>query len=131
MVTRLGVQLMNHQTPGNIINICSMLGHQIYPMPTVHAYQVTKFGVKALTEAVRSELKSLGSKIRCGQLSPTGVATNILNDLGIMKEKSAIDDMEKNFPVPVLQVSDVYSAVKFMISTDSRCQLNEMLLDTV
>ena len=54
MVTRLGAQLMNHESSGNIINICSLLGHKIYPIPTVHPYQIAKFGVRALTEATRS-----------------------------------------------------------------------------
>lgn len=48
---------------GHIIHINSINGHYICDMPN-HMYYASKYGVTALTEALRRELVKLGSKIR-------------------------------------------------------------------
>lgn len=47
---------------GHIIHINSILGHKV--IPGGNLYNASKFAVTALTESLRHELNSLGSKIR-------------------------------------------------------------------
>jgi len=62
---------------GHILNISSMSGHRV--PPTGGFYASTKFAVRAVTEALRSELKSLGNKTRVSSLSPGFVDTPLLD----------------------------------------------------
>ena len=54
----------------------SMSGHRV--PPTGGFYAPTKFAVRAVTDALRSELKSVGSKIQIGSVSPGFVDTPML-----------------------------------------------------
>lgn len=62
---------------GHILNISSMSGHRV--PPTGGFYASTKFAVRAITEALRSELKGLGNKTRVSSLSPGFVDTPLLD----------------------------------------------------
>ena len=66
---------MNHKKCGNIINMNSLFGHQVPSMQNAHLYSATKFAVKALTEGVRQELRTIKSAIRANQVSPGFVDT--------------------------------------------------------
>lgn len=61
---------------GRIVNVCSMSGHRV--PPTGGFYAPTKFAVKAVTDALRSELKSIDSPIQVGSVSPGFVDTPML-----------------------------------------------------
>ena len=61
---------------GRIVNVSSMSGHRV--PPTGGFYAPTKFAVRAVTDALRSELKSVGSKIQVGSVSPGFVDTPML-----------------------------------------------------
>jgi len=61
---------------GRIVNVSSMSGHRV--PPSGGFYAPTKFAVRAVTDALRSELKSVGSKIQIGSVSPGFVDTPML-----------------------------------------------------
>lgn len=49
---------------GHIININSVAGHKVPPIPFQNIYPASKFAVTALTETLRLDLVALGSKIK-------------------------------------------------------------------
>lgn len=65
------------ETGGHILNLSSMSGHRV--PPTGGFYASTKFAVRAISEALRSELKSSGNKTRISCLSPGFVDTPLLD----------------------------------------------------
>jgi NAD(P)-dependent dehydrogenase (short-subunit alcohol dehydrogenase family) len=65
--------LMLDQREGCIVNISSIFGLLGYP--TQSAYNISKFGVRGLTECLWSELKDSGVRAVC--VHPGGIRTNI------------------------------------------------------
>lgn len=61
---------------GRIVNVSSMSGHRV--PPSGGFYAPTKFAVRAVSDALRSELKAAGSKIQVGSVSPGFVDTPML-----------------------------------------------------
>jgi len=61
---------------GRIVNVSSMSGHRV--PPSGGFYAPTKFAVRAITDALRSELKSIDSPIQVGSVSPGFVDTPML-----------------------------------------------------
>ncbi|RXG51522.1 Dehydrogenase/reductase SDR family member 11 [Armadillidium vulgare] len=66
---------------GHIINISSILAHQIFPVPQLHFYTGTKFAVRALSEGLRQELQAINSNIKVTTVSPGIVKTEILRNI--------------------------------------------------
>ena len=64
-------------TGGHILNLSSMSGHRV--PPTGGFYASTKFAVRAISEALRAELKTSGNKTRISSLSPGFVDTPLLD----------------------------------------------------
>lgn len=65
IATREAVKIMKkHDISGHVIHINSVLGHYAYDIPNANVYIASKFAVTALTETLRQELNSVGSKIR-------------------------------------------------------------------
>ena len=62
---------------GQILNISSMSGHRV--PPTGGFYAATKFAVRAVSEALRAELKTSCSSVRVSTLSPGFVDTPLLD----------------------------------------------------
>ncbi|WP_442542673.1 SDR family NAD(P)-dependent oxidoreductase [Arthrobacter sp. KN11-1C] len=71
--------LQGNESGGHIVNTASMASFS--PLPGLGAYAVTKFGVAALTEVLRAELKDEGSKVSATLLAPGTVHTNIKESL--------------------------------------------------
>lgn len=61
------------QREGRIVNISSVFG--LVGFPTQGAYNISKFGVRGLTECLWSELKGTG--VSAGCVHPGGIRTNI------------------------------------------------------
>lgn len=71
--------LKGNESGGHIVNTASMASFS--PIPGLGAYAVTKFGVAALTEVLRAELKEEDSKVSATLLAPGTVHTNIKESL--------------------------------------------------
>lgn len=76
LCSRLALPLFP-ETGGQILNLSSMSGHRV--PPTGGFYAGTKFAVRAVSEALRSELKSSGNRTRVSCLSPGFVDTPLLD----------------------------------------------------
>jgi NADP-dependent 3-hydroxy acid dehydrogenase YdfG len=68
---------MKEQKAGHIINVSSVYGHKVAPGAAV--YCATKFGVRALSEGLRQEVKPYN--IRTTVISPGAVATELLDHI--------------------------------------------------
>lgn len=65
--------MISRNTAGVVINIGSLSGHRVPPTAkpgTNGMYCASKHAVRAMTEALRQELRSLDSRIRVCQISP-------------------------------------------------------------
>lgn len=49
---------------GHIVNLNSIAGHKVPPLPCQNVYPASKFAVTALTETLRLDLVATGSKIK-------------------------------------------------------------------
>jgi NADP-dependent 3-hydroxy acid dehydrogenase YdfG len=76
LCSRLALSLFP-ESGGHILNLSSMSGHRV--PPTGGFYASTKFAVRAVSEALRSELKSSGNGTRVSCLSPGFVDTPLLD----------------------------------------------------
>lgn len=65
IATREAVKDMRkNKVDGHIIHINSIAGHTVPHYPNLNVYPASKFAVTALTETLRQELNSIGSKIK-------------------------------------------------------------------
>lgn len=65
IATREAVKNMRaNNVDGHIIHINSVGGHKVPNIPNLNVYPASKFAVTALTETLRQELNSIGSKIK-------------------------------------------------------------------
>jgi NAD(P)-dependent dehydrogenase (short-subunit alcohol dehydrogenase family) len=71
--TKAFLPMMLEQKEGCIVNISSVFG--LVGFPTQGAYNISKFGVRGLTECLWSELEGTG--VRAVSVHPGGIATNI------------------------------------------------------
>ncbi len=86
------------QREGCIVNISSVFG--LVGFPLQGAYNISKFGVRGLTECLWSELEGTGVRAVC--VHPGGIKTNIARAARITETKGMVDtkstrDFEKAF----------------------------------
>ena len=74
---RVFVPILLEQEEGHVVNTASVAG--LLSPPGIAPYNVSKFGVVALTEALYQELAASGRNVRASVLCPAGVKTNILD----------------------------------------------------
>jgi len=128
LVTRAAVELMDHDTCGNIININSMSGHRLTKSVGTHFYAATKHAVTGLTEGYRQELRAIGSKIRIGQICPGFVATEFFESYCGKDEEHLMRMRELCEQMPALQSEDIWRAVEMMVTAAERCQIGDIML---
>uniref|UniRef100_A0A182T3W7 Dehydrogenase n=1 Tax=Anopheles maculatus TaxID=74869 RepID=A0A182T3W7_9DIPT len=104
---------------GHIIHINSILGHCVLPMGTLNVYPATKYGVTALTETMRHELRLAGTKIKVTSISPGLVRTEIIPN------SAAISEM------PILEPEDIANAILYALGTPPRVQVHEITIKPV
>uniref|UniRef100_A0A4Y0BPS9 Dehydrogenase n=1 Tax=Anopheles funestus TaxID=62324 RepID=A0A4Y0BPS9_ANOFN len=104
---------------GHIIHINSILGHHVLPMNTLNVYPASKYGVTALTETMRHELRMAGTKIKVTSISPGLVRTEIITN------SAAVADM------PILEAEDIADAVLYVLGTPPRVQIHELMIKPV
>ncbi|KAI4454440.1 dehydrogenase/reductase sdr family member 11 [Holotrichia oblita] len=108
---------------GQIIHIGSVLGHYVAHVPKVNMYSASKFAVRALTETLRQELLTSGTKIRVCSISPGPVDTEF-----IKTEKAAEEFTELFEAMPKLEADDVADAVIYVLSTPPHVQVQDIFL---
>lgn len=120
-MTRFISKQMVARQSGQIINICSTAGKEVYPKGNV--YCASKFAVDALTKAIRQDLYSYN--IRVGQVSPGHVEET---EFAINRfEGDAIKaNIYKDFTP--LKASDVAEAIRFMIMAPAHVNIQDILM---
>lgn len=123
MCTREAVQDMQRRgSAGHIIHISSMAAHRVPPGSGVYA--ATKYGVRALTEALRQELREAHSPIRVTAISPGFVET----EFAVVFHKSAEAARKTYSRFQVLEPRDVANAVIYALSQPAHVQVHDVLM---
>ena len=111
---------MKAQKSGHIINLASVAGHKLFGGSAV--YSATKFGVRALSEGLRSEVKAYN--IRTTIISPGAVKTELLDHITEADVQQANRDYVGQVGVPADSFARV---VAFAISQPEELDINEIL----
>ncbi len=122
--TREAVTLMKtNGDRGQIVHISSMSGHRV-PTGTGGMYSATKHAVKALTEALRRELRAMGSHIKVTAISPGFVETEFAEVMSGSRETA--EAVYARFPC--LQPADIAATVMHILSQPDHVQIHDVLL---
>lgn len=106
---------------GFIVNVCSTAGKEVYPKGNV--YNASKYGVDALTHAMRLDLVEHG--IRVGQICPAHVEETefaLVRFDGDTKKAKIYEDFQP------LTSPDVAEAIYFMVSQPEHVNVLDMVL---
>ncbi len=107
---------------GHVVHVSSMAAHRVPPGSGM--YSASKYAVRALTEALRQELRAAGSQIRVGAVSPGFVET----EFAARYSKSDEAARETYGQFKVLEPGDVAEAVKYLLSTPQHVQVHDILM---
>jgi NADP-dependent 3-hydroxy acid dehydrogenase YdfG len=111
---------MQAQKSGHIINLSSVAGHKLFGGSAV--YSATKFGVRALSEGLRQEVKAYN--VRTTIISPGAVKTELLDHISETDVQQANRDYVGQVGVPADSFARV---VAFAISQPEELDINEIL----
>lgn len=101
---------LKRRPEASLVNVSSIFG--ILAAPDYSAYNITKFGVRGLSEALRQELKDTGVVVTC--VHPGGIKTNIMQTArSSAKTGSEWADTQAAFEKNLITSSD--SAAKTII----------------
>ncbi|MCZ2100454.1 MAG: SDR family NAD(P)-dependent oxidoreductase [Chitinophagales bacterium] len=120
-ITRLVTPKMVEQNSGQIINVCSTAGHDVYPNGNV--YSATKFAVDALTKSLRLDLYK--HHIRVGQVSPGHVEET---EFALVRFDGDSEKAKIYQDFTPLKAKDVANAIYFMISQPKYVNIQHILL---
>ncbi|MGJ8726168.1 MAG: SDR family oxidoreductase [Roseibacillus sp.] len=122
VATQQALQLFP-DTGGRIINISSMSGHRV--PASGGFYAPTKFAVRALTEALRSELAGDGSPHQVSTVSPGFVDTPLLDNYFEGRESDLAQMREST---PMLYPEDVAQAVLSIVAAPAHVNIGDIQL---
>jgi len=108
---------------GRIVNVSSMSGHRV--PPTGGFYAPTKFAVRAITDALRAELKAAGSPVQVGCVSPGFVDTPLLDQYFRGREDVLRKTRES---MTMLTPEDVAAAILTLLEAPTHVEIGDILL---
>ena len=108
---------------GHILNLSSMSGHRV--PPTGGFYASTKFAVRAISEALRAELKNSGNKTRISCLSPGFVDTPLLDKYFAGREDQLAETRAK---IEMLTPEAIADAALHILNSPASVEINDVLL---
>ncbi len=111
---------MKDRKAGQIINVSSVYGHKVAPGAAV--YCATKFGVRALSEGLRQEVKPYN--IRTTVISPGAVATELLDHIS---EKDIADSVREHVNEIAIPAESFARMVAFAISQPHDVDVSEIV----
>jgi NADP-dependent 3-hydroxy acid dehydrogenase YdfG len=111
---------MQQQKSGHFINVSSVAGHKVGPGFAVYA--ATKFGVRALSEGLRQEVKPYN--IRTTVISPGAVATELLDSVS---DPDAAARVRAFYAQAAIPAASFARAVAFAISQPDEVDINEIV----
>jgi NADP-dependent 3-hydroxy acid dehydrogenase YdfG len=108
---------------GHVLHVASMASHRV-PGPESGVYAATKFAVRALTEALRQELRARRSPIRVTAISPGHVLTEFADVWsGQPGAAAAIDARFK-----ILEPGDVAEAILWALTRPPHVEVHDVLV---
>lgn len=108
---------------GRIVNISSMSGHRV--PPTGGFYAPTKFAVKAITDALRLELKAAGLPVQVACVSPGFVDTPLLEQYFLGREEALAKTRNA---MRMLEPADVAHAVMTILHAPPHVEIGDILM---
>ena len=108
---------------GHILNLSSMSGHRV--PPTGGFYASTKFAVRAVSEALRAELKTSGNNTRISCLSPGFVDTPLLDKYFAGREDQLA---ETRAEIDMLTPEAIADAALHILTSPASVEINDVLL---
>ena len=124
IATREAIQDMERRgVAGHVVHVSSMAGHRI-PGPDSGMYAATKFAVRALTEALRQELRARKSPIRVTSVSPGHVFTEFADVFTGRPGAQA----EVNERFKILEPGDVAEAVVWVVTRPPHVEVHDLLV---
>lgn len=112
---------MKERRSGQIVNVSSVAGRRVWPGFSV--YNATKFGVTALSEAMRMELTPIYN-IRVTVIEPGAVATELTHTI---TDQDILESFAKRKITP-LEAKDIARAVKYAITQPDHVNVSEVLV---
>lgn len=110
-------------TGGRILNLSSMSGHRV--PPTGGFYASTKFAVRAVSEALRAELKTIGNKTRVSCLSPGFVDTPLLDKYFAGREDQLADTRAN---IDMLTPEAIAATAIHILTSPEGVEINDVLM---
>ena len=111
---------------GTILNVSSLSGWRV--PPTGGFYAPTKFAVRAITEALRSELRAKGSTLRVGSISPGFVDTPLLDDYFKGREQELKAQRSDSM---MLTSEDIAASILHLLETPKHVEIGDIQLRSV
>tara|TARA_B100000767_G_scaffold273609_1_gene304227 strand:+ start:146 stop:892 length:747 start_codon:yes stop_codon:yes gene_type:complete len=118
-VTKAVLPLMTKRKSGQIINIGSIAGHEVYPKGNV--YCTSKFAINAFTQGLRIDLNPIG--IRVGAVHPGLVET----EFSKVRFKGDVDRAKSVYSqLDALQAEDIANTIAFMVHAPEHITIAEI-----
>lgn len=111
------------KTGGRIVNVSSMSGHRV--PPSGGFYAPTKFAVRAITDALRSELKAARLPIQVACVSPGFVDTPLLDNYFRGREDTL---SQTRAGMKMLQPEDVAHCIMTILTAPPHVEIGDILL---
>jgi NADP-dependent 3-hydroxy acid dehydrogenase YdfG len=108
---------------GRIVNVSSMSGHRV--PPSGGFYAPTKFAVRAITDALRAELKAVKSPIQVACVSPGYVDTPLLDSYFLGREQSLA---QTRAAMKMLEPADVAWAILTILEAPAHVEIGDILM---
>lgn len=117
------LDIMHQQHSGQIINIGSLSSHQVGVSTAI--YSATKFGVRAISEALRQEEATAKSNIRVTMLAPGMIDTNLPQSLTSEEGRKGMQEAYDALAIPA---SSVAESIAFAINMPENTSINEIII---
>ena len=111
------------ENSGQILNLSSMSGHRV--PPTGGFYAATKFAVRAVSEALRAELKTAGSSVRVCTLSPGFVDTPLLDKYFAGREDQLKQTRES---IQMLTPESIAARALHVLTSPPDVEINDIMM---
>ncbi len=125
VATREALRRFDDERGGHVIHIASMSGHRVPQGSGSGFYAATKHAVRALTEALRVELRARGSRSRVTEISPGFVHTSFFEQY-YGGDRKRIEETLTRFRI--LDPADVAAAVAWALEAPAHVAVHDILM---
>ena len=119
---QLALKKFDPKNGGQIVNISSMSGHRV--PPSGGFYAATKFAVRAVTEALRYELKSKENKTRVTMISPGFVDTPLLENY-FRGDEETLSALRQD--IEMLKPQDIAQTLIHILETPKHVEIGDVM----